>query len=125
MKRTLSPTGLQYAREKVRGRWLRTAYTLLDAIGRPIPHFLRNAYDINWFAAVRYAPQFFPGRVTLFQAMESPDETRRSYEQWAQLTGEGVEIREISGGHEDVLTEPYVRVLGREITDCLAKIHRP
>jgi thioesterase domain-containing protein len=121
VKRVLSPTGLQYAREKLRGRWLRTVYTLLDSVGWPIPHFLYNAYDINWFAAVRYAPQFFPGRVTLFQAMESPDDTRRSYNRWVQLAGEGVEVREISGGHEDVLVEPYVRLLAREVTDCLSK----
>lgn len=125
VKRALSPAGLGYAREKVRARSLRTAYTLLDSIGRPIPQFLQNAYDINWFAAVRYVPQFFPGRVTVFLAIESPDDSPRSDDRWARLAGEGVEIREISGGHEDVLTEPSVRLLAREVTDCLAKVHRP
>jgi thioesterase domain-containing protein len=125
LKRVLSPKGLRYAREKVRARWLRTAYTLLDSIRRPIPRFLQSAPDINWFAAVRYAPQFFPGRVTVFQAMESPDDARRSCDRWAQVAGEGVEIREISGHHEDVLVEPYVRLLAGEVTDCLAKVHRP
>ena len=120
-KQVLSPTGLRYAREKLRARWLRTVYTILDCVGWPIPHFLHNAYDINWFAAVRYAPQFFPGRVTLVQATGSPDDTRRSYNQWVQLAGEGVEVRGISGGHEDVLVEPYVRLLAREVTDCLSK----
>ena len=124
MKRALSPTGLRYTREKVRARWLRTAYTLLDSLGRPIPQFLQHAYDINWFAAVRYVPQFFPGRVTVFLAIESPDNSPRSDDRWARLAGEGVEIREISGGHEDVLTEPSVRLLAREVTDCLAKVHR-
>jgi thioesterase domain-containing protein len=121
VKRVLSPTGPRYAREKLRARWLRTVYTLLDSVGWPIPHFLHNAYDINWFAAVRYEPQFFPGRVTLFQAMESPDESRRSYKHWVQLASEGVEVREISGGHEEVLVEPHVRLLAREVTDCLSK----
>ena len=125
VKQVLSPAGLRYARAKVRARWLRTAYTLLDSIGRPVPHFLQSASDINWFAAVRYAPQFFPGRVTVFRALESPDDSRRNDDPWARLAGEGVEIREISGGHEDILDEPYVRLLAREVTDCLARVHRP
>ncbi len=125
VKRALSPAGLRYAGEKVRARWLRTAYTLLDSIGRPIPQFLQNAYDINWFAAVRYTPRSFSGRVTVFRARESADDSPLSDDRWARLAGEGVEIREISGGHEDVLAEPYVRLLAREVTACLAKVHRP
>lgn len=125
LKRVLSSNGLGYAREKVRARGLRTAYTLLDAMGWPIPQFLQNAADINWFAAVRYAPQPFPGRVTIFQAMESPDDARHSYDRWAQLAGEGIEIREISGRHADILAEPHVRLLAGEVTGCLAKVHRP
>jgi len=125
VKQVLSPTGLRYTREKVRARWLRTAYTLLDSIGRPVPQFLQSASDINWFAAVRYAPQFFPGGVTVFRAIESPGDALRSNDPWARLAGEGVEIREISGGHEDILEEPYARLLAREVTDCLAKVRRP
>jgi thioesterase domain-containing protein len=121
VKRVLSRNGLKYARDKVQARGLRTAYTLLDAIGRPIPNFLRRADDINWFAAVRYEPQFFPGKVTVFQSMESPDIARSSYDRWAQLAGEGVEIREVSGRHEDVLAEPYVQLLARQVTGCLAQ----
>jgi thioesterase domain-containing protein len=125
VKRVLSSNGLTYAREKIRARWLRTAYTILDAVGWPVPRILRSASDINWFAAVRYTPEFFPGRVTVFQALQSPDEARRSHDRWAPLAGEGVEIRKISGSHEDVLAEPYVRLLAREVTGCLAKVHRP
>jgi len=121
LKRVLSTTGLQYAKEKVRARGLRTAYTLLDSVHLPIPRFLQSAADINWFAAVHYAPQFFPGRVTVFQAMESPDDARHSYDRWARLAGEGVEVREISGHHEDVLVEPHVRLLAGEVSHCLAR----
>jgi thioesterase domain-containing protein len=121
VKRVLGPNGLKYASGKVRARWLRTAYTLLDAIGRPIPHVLKSASDINWFAAVRYTPQFFPGKVTLFQAMESPADARRGHDRWAHVAGEGVEIREISGRHEDILAEPHVQVLARKVSDCLAE----
>ena len=125
VKRVFSPAGIKYAQEKVRARWLRTAYTLLDSIGRPIPHFLQSACDVNWFAAVRYAPEFFPGKVTVFRAIESPNDFRRSDDPWARLAGEGVEFREISGAHEDILDEPYVRLLAREVTECLANVPRP
>ena len=125
IKQVLSAEGLKYATEKVRARSLRIAYTLLDFIDRPIPRFLRSPYDINWFAAVHYTPQTFPVRITVFQAKESPDIASHSDDRWSRLAGDGAEIHEISGGHEDVLDEPYVRLLAREVTACLAKIHEP
>lgn len=126
IKRLWGPEGLVYVMEKVRARSLRAVYTLLDAIGVAMPRALQSAYDINWFAAVHYSPQFFPGRVTLFKASSSVRDTRYYGGDlgWSPLAGEGVEIREVPGSHGDLLDEPHVQSLAREITDCLARAHR-
>jgi thioesterase domain-containing protein/glutathione synthase/RimK-type ligase-like ATP-grasp enzyme len=117
----LGPKGLSYGWGKLRARGLRSIYSLLDALDQPIPAFLLEPGDINWFAARRYVPQFYPGRVTLFQAVESPDASRPPNDAWGQLCGEGAEIREISGHHENLFVEPQVQMLAKEITECLAE----
>ena len=109
--------GTRHTKAKLRARWL-GIYALLDAMHRPIPSFLKQAYDINCFAAMRYAPQPYPGKVTLFPAYESGNGPLN--DQWQRLAGEGVEVRAVPGNHDNLLSEPQVQFLGREITDCLS-----
>jgi thioesterase domain-containing protein/predicted ATP-grasp superfamily ATP-dependent carboligase len=120
-RQMLGSGGLAYARRKVRDRAVRTAYTLLDAAKFHIPPFLQYAYDLNWFAAVRYVPQCFPGRLTLFQMTTSVEERRASFDLWAQLATEGVDVRLIPGNHENIFDEPQVRGLAKEVTESLAE----
>lgn len=120
-----SPRGLRYAKAKLAERSLRNIYTVLAACRRPIPRFLQRPYDINWFAAANYAPQFFPGRVTLFRASASANDTRAPKDLWAQLADGGVELKWVPGGHEDILREPNVILLAQAVTDCLANLRRP
>lgn len=117
LARLLSSQGFSYAKEKVQGRGLRIIYTVLDRFGRPIPQPLRRAYDINWFAAVRYVPQRFGCRVTLFQPAGARGQ---ALDQWKAMAGNGLDIREIPGTHENLLAEPHVRLLARQITESLA-----
>jgi thioesterase domain-containing protein len=111
--------GLVYACEKLRARSLRSIYAFLDAARRPIPRFLQRAYDINWFAAVRYAPLPYPGRIVLFQTPETISKTGSRAGKWGHLAGAGVEVREIAGGHGDVLEEPFLLPFARQLTACL------
>ncbi len=122
MTSVFSPGGSDFVRMKLRARLFRAAYTLLDALHRPVPRFLQRAYDINWFAAVHYVPQFYPGKVVLFHARDSSGEARPVDNQWLQLAGEGAEVRAIPGGHTSVLQEPQVQFLASEIMDCLSKV---
>jgi thioesterase domain-containing protein len=119
LARVLGPQGFRYAKTKLRARGLRYIYSLFDAIGHRAPAFPRQAADINWFAARHYAPRFYPGPITLFQAGESI-----SNEEWMQRSAEGSEIREIPGGHEDLFDEPQVQFLAHEISACLSR-HNP
>jgi len=104
-------------------RFLRNAYKVLGALHQPIPAFLRPARrdnDINWFAAARYAPQPYPGRITLFQTSDSADLRLLENDRWLQLAGEGVDVRTIPGIHTTLMKEPQVRFLAKEIADCLS-----
>lgn len=125
LRRVVSPQGLSYAKDKLVAKSLRVIYTFLSARGRPIPRFLRRADDINWFAGVNYAPQSYPGGVTLFQTSASANDPRASNDIWARLAGRGVEVKLIPGRHDDVLNEPHAASLALAITECLAKAPRP
>jgi thioesterase domain-containing protein len=114
--------GLKYARGKLAARGLRTAYTLLSAIGQPIPASIRRPYDINWFAAVRYVPRPYPGRIAVFQTTASALDEKATHEYWARLAGGGIETREIPGSHETLFIEPNVDLLAREIAASLANL---
>ena len=116
----MSSKGGVYAVRKLRARLLRITYTLLDRVRQPIPRFLQSPEDINWFAGVNYTPRPFPGKLTLFETVETAFDIRSSRDVWRQLAG-GVEVREVPGGHEEILKEPHVRLLAREVTDWLAK----
>lgn len=122
LKRTLSSSGLAYAKEKLFRRGLRTAYSLLDRARLSIPRFMQRAYDINWFAAVRYVPRHFPGKLTLFQAADSLQGGRASLDLWKSVAAGGVEVREIAAHHESLMIEPNVALLAAEIRACLADL---
>ena len=119
LTRALGPRGFRYAKTKLRARGLRYAYSVFDAISHRAPASPKQAVDINWFAARHYAPRFYPGPITLFQASESSAPN----EKWIHLSGEGSEIRKIPGGHEDLFDEPQVRVLAQELSNCLSRFY--
>lgn len=108
--------GFNYARTKLRARCLRYIYSLLQSFEQPVPRFLASAGDVNWFAARRYVPRVYPGRVTLFQTTESAG---MPHNRWIRFSGKGTEVRVIPGGHENLFDEPQVQFLAREITECL------
>ena len=120
-KRMLQAGGLEYAKDK-RARGLRMIYTCLDSAGVPVPTFFQSADDLNWFAAVRYVPQPFAGKITLFSSADSDVRARANYEIWSDLTGRNIELHEIQGLHKEIFDEPQVQNLASEVNDCLAKL---
>jgi len=121
VRRVFRAGGVRYALDRLRGRALRIAYTLFDAIHRPIPAFLQRAYDLNWFAAARHMPEPFPGSISLFQTAASHTAAQAAYGQFAKLAGGGVEFYELSGDHKEILEEPHVQSLAAQVENWLAK----
>jgi len=116
------PGGIAYAGKKLEARFLRMAYMLLDAIGQPIPTFIRRPYDINWFAAVRYVPREYRGRITIFQTLASALDEKATHDYWARLAGGGIDTVEVPGSHETLFVEPNVQLLARAIAASLKQL---
>ena len=96
------------------GSWLKAAQMLLDQ-----PEFkqLRRVLCANTQAGRYYRPQRYPGRVTLLK-------TTTQYHQsetwgWGDIAEYGVDIQQISGHHMNILRQPYVQILAKELKNCL------
>jgi hypothetical protein len=42
---------------------------------------------------------------------------------WSELAAGGVEVIAIPGYHSFIMMEPFVRILARNLKDCLERIH--
>jgi acyl transferase domain-containing protein len=108
------------------GRGRQFMYGVLRARGHSIPKFLHRAKDVNWFAALRYEALPYPGRITLFRAsvplnfIDMPADRELG---WGPVAKAGVEVHEIPGTHREIMREPGVAIVGREVTSCLAAAH--
>ncbi|HXD91537.1 MAG TPA: thioesterase domain-containing protein, partial [Candidatus Binataceae bacterium] len=92
--------------------------------GRRLPWFLLNDHHINEFAAGEYRPRPYIGKITLFRAargIASADDRFGADLGWERWTTQGVEVHEIPGTHEDLMTEPNVRVVAQEVAVCLER----
>ncbi|HBL31155.1 MAG TPA: non-ribosomal peptide synthetase, partial [Acidobacteria bacterium] len=86
-------------------------------------------------AAARYTPRPYPGKVTLFRALEpdplgapTADELHHGEGHgsdptlgWADLSAEPVESHPIPGYHAGLMFEPYVQVLAERLGFCINK----
>lgn len=93
-------------------------------INVPLPNVfsLRDLYLIHCQAGKDYMPQPYPGRVTVFVVQQSPE--IRSHDPrlaWGKLAAGGMEIHEFPGSHDEMLTEPQVRLLAEELRACLTR----
>jgi acyl transferase domain-containing protein/thioesterase domain-containing protein len=109
--------------ETIIGQGRQFMYGVLRARGLSIPKFLHRAKDVNWFAALRYEAQPYSGRVTLFRAstpLSFIDMPRDRELGWGPLAQRGVEVHEIPGAHREIMREPNVAIVAREVSGALA-----
>jgi len=66
-----------------------------------------------------YVPREYPGRATLVLARHERFRRERLREWQALVTG-GLEVRVVPGIHAAIVQEPFVRVLAREVEECLS-----
>ena len=68
-----------------------------------------------------YSLRVYPGRVILFRGSRRPlTQFRDPHAGWSAYAGEGLEIHEIPGDHDNMLLEPQVRVVAEQLRACLA-----
>jgi thioesterase domain-containing protein/acyl carrier protein len=86
--------------------------------GRPLPRILRAPNQVNLFASLRYVAQPYPGRITMFRATGGITLEEPRYGEflgWQNIAQGGVEVCEVPGNHKDILLEPNVQILAREV----------
>ncbi|HKV39285.1 MAG TPA: amino acid adenylation domain-containing protein [Blastocatellia bacterium] len=87
----------------------------LSAIRRHFQIFKGNA-----FAASRYVPRPYPGRMNLFRPIETPHEGRADpIQAWSDLATGGVALHLVPGTHFTMVLKPHVRALAEELGECL------
>jgi FkbH-like protein len=107
---------LPYVRAKAR--------RIADRIGgrERLPEAVRAVNEAGRWAESRYAPGEYSGGITLFRATKQPpwiasDRTLG----WAKLVKGEIQIYDTPGHHADIVRDPRVRVLARQLNDALAK----
>jgi thioesterase domain-containing protein len=74
-------------------------------------------------AYLRYLPEPYAGRVTLFRARTWPlVQAPRHDLDWGSVAAGGVDVTVIPGGHSTILTDPYVTPLAQAIRRKLSEI---
>lgn len=106
----------------LRGRKNAKLFRLLHTLGKPIPNSLGTTKDRNRFLASLYRPKPYHGPVAIFRAMEhdrfhGDDE----FLGWGGLLHGRVEIHDVPGSHDSMLTGPNARILARKLEESLER----
>jgi len=76
-------------------------------------------------AARMYRPQLYAGRVTLLKVPgEDAPRSRGLSRAWRRCAGGGLDVREISGTHDNMFTEPHLSVLAEQLQGCLDRAQK-
>jgi acyl transferase domain-containing protein/thioesterase domain-containing protein len=89
-----------------------------------------KGYRIRLNVALRYVPQIYAGRITMFLASERDDALEETYEDmeldmhnptlgWDKWSSEPVEVVPVPGLHEMIVREPYVRTLAARMREAI------
>ena len=86
-----------------------------------LPAALKNVRRACEQAGKDYTLRVYPGRVILFRSSQRPlTQFRDPHAGWSAYAGEGLEVREIEGNHDNILLEPQVRIVAEQLKACLA-----
>ena len=95
------------------------SYATAPADKPSILHNMKRAYEL---AGMDYIPQVYSGKIVLFRRKEkiTPQQTQRQHG-WTGLATGGLEIIEVPGDHNSIMSEPHVKVLAHELTNWLKR----
>lgn len=125
----------QLDRESVKKNWQRLRARLArprSALGAAAPqleqfvdmtHYpadYRRFAQAHWNALMRYTPGPYHGPAILFKTDERHLFRLDSVNAWRRLVGRGLEIRRVTGKHEQILAPPHVEKLAAQLRQILA-----
>jgi thioesterase domain-containing protein len=120
-----SKAWFRFFTQDLKERRVRYVTVLAAKMFSTMPVFLKDTHEINSYAARRYRPKPFPGKLTLFRALKQTDDGTASDNDWGPIFEQGVEVHDIPGDHWQVLSEPGIDVLAKSIGDCLSAFEKP
>jgi surfactin family lipopeptide synthetase A len=92
-------------------RWLHVAR---------LPRIVKKVRKGCFQAQANYTPQPYPGRVILFRSSHKPlGQVIDPRAGWSTYAAQGLEICEITGNHENILLEPQVRLVAKQLRALL------
>ncbi|MGB8321836.1 MAG: SDR family NAD(P)-dependent oxidoreductase [Candidatus Acidiferrum sp.] len=112
-----------YIKEKAMVRLNMLAEHVFEKIGRPLPEGISPLEKSNREAMSQYRPKVYPGKLTIFRSV-TRGATIENDELlgWGGLVSGGIEVKDVTGGHLDMLNEPNVRVLADKMRGCLDNV---
>jgi amino acid adenylation domain-containing protein len=114
-------TKLSYAPAKAKHRIYRRAYKFFQKFGKPLPLVLRNMEEINFAAVKDYEPQTYSGDVNLYLATDLTADYD-SKDGWSELVRGRIETCKIPGNHLNIIKEPGVRVLAKNLRASIERV---
>ena len=110
--------------QKLFNKGLAKAGVSTKAVDQPMPEIYRRIEEIDREALKRYSPQPYPGKMTLFRALEKdPKQFYDPHLGWRYLIEGELEIHDVPGHHLSLILEPHVAELGTKLQHCLDRAY--
>lgn len=109
-----------------KARFAARTFQIVERLGLPLSRRfakIGTVRDINLFVASRYRASAYGGPITIFRssrraAWHGDDELMG----WGGLLRGRTEYIDVPGGHDNLLNEPEVQVLAKEMDRCLTRV---
>lgn len=109
-------------KQGIKNKYRKIAPKFYRAVGHTLPESLQKSHNAILDAYLKYVPQPYAGRVTLFRAKT---QLQGVYPEpmmgWDELVTGELEILEVPGYHGTIVVEPRVRFLAEKLSDALAE----
>ena len=110
-----------YLGGRVKGRVLRIAFGRFSrSAAVNLPESMRQVRDINLTAAARYTLRPYSGKIILFRAVDDDDQALPEDLNWRAYARGGVDLIRLPGDHGQILAEPNLSFMTRQLEALLA-----
>ncbi|MQA67497.1 MAG: alpha/beta fold hydrolase, partial [Alphaproteobacteria bacterium] len=97
------------------------AWHFYKSRGKPLPRVLRRPIPANDMIRRAYRAQPYDGDATLFKCELYAWAHADQHNGWKELIRGNLDIRPIPGGHYEIMTQPHVRTIAKELAAALDK----
>ncbi|MDJ0629452.1 MAG: amino acid adenylation domain-containing protein [Rhodobacter sp.] len=117
--------------ENLRNAIEKTRIQMASSTGRPggFSPTVESFVAANTLAIEAYQAKCYPGRLTVFRAMESafdsPNAVASGGLGWRQVAGGGFDLIEVPGGHLSMLEPPHVHHLAKKLRELINQAVEP